>query len=445
MSKFLNSIAGFFRNIWGFLKKNRKISIPVGVVLLIILVLVIRNGSTKSQTTYQTDKVTRGDLTAMVGATGSVRAAQSAALVWQTAGTVEKVNVQVGDQIQAGDVLASLVKSSLPQSIILAEADLVSAQQALTDLTNSDTSRAQAVIALKNAQDAYDKANNYRLSLNGLIDLQEITYTYIGNQQIPHIRNYKGYADASTIAKADNSLALAKAQLDDAQRTYDRLQNGPNANDLAAAQARVDAAQATLNADHISAPFSGTVTQANPMPGDQVSVGAVAFRVDDLSNLLVDVQVSEVDINNIAVHQPVTLTFDAISGATYHGEVTEVSQAGDVVSGSVNFTVTVRLTDADKQVKPGMTAAVNIIVNQVKGQLLVPNRAVRLVNGNRVVYILLNGKPQEVTVMLGASSDTMSVVTGGNLREGDLVILNPPAQIGPGAGGGGGAVFRGGG
>ncbi len=445
MSKFLNSIGGFFRDVWEFLKKYRKISIPVGVVLLIVLFIVVRNGSGKTQTTYQTDKVARGELTAMVGATGSVRAAQSATLNWQTAGTVEKVNVQVGDQIQKGDMLASLAKASLSQNIILAEADLVGAQQALADLTNSDTARAQAVIALKNAQDAYVKANNYRKSLDGLIDITEVTYTYVGNQQIPHLRSYKGYADAATIAKADNDLALAKAKLDDAQRTYDRVKNGPNQNDLAAAQARVDAAQATLNADHISAPFNGTVTQADPMPGDQVSTGKVAFRVDDLSSLLVDVQVSEVDINSISVHQSVTLTFDAISGANYHGEVMEVSQAGDVVSGSVNFTVTVKLTDADKQVKPGMTAAVNIIVNQVKDQLLVPNRAVRLANGNRVVYILLNGQPQQVTVTLGASSDTMSVVLNGNLREGDLVILNPPAQFGPGTGGGGGPFRVGGG
>lgn len=445
MSKLLNSVAAFFGNVWGFLKRNRKISIPAAIVLLVVLFFIFRSGGGKTQTTYQTDKVARGELVAMVGATGSVRAAQSATLNWQTGGTVEKVNVQVGDQIQKGDALASLSKASLPQNIILAEADLVSAQKALDDLTNSDTARAQAVIALKSAQDAYDKANNYRKSLDGLIDIQEVTYTYVGNQQIPHLRNYKGYADASTIAKADNDLALAKAKLDDAQRTFDRVKNGPNQNDLAAAQARVDAAQATLNADHISAPFNGTVTQADPMPGDQVAAGKVAFRVDDLSSLLVDVQVSEIDINNISVHQPVTLTFDAISGSTYHGEVTEVSQAGDIVSGSVNFTVTVKLTDADKQVKPGMTAAVNIIVNQIKDQLLVPNRAVRLVDGKRVVYILLNGKPQQVAITIGASSDTMSVVQGGNLREGDLVILNPPALLTPGGGGGGGPFRAGGG
>jgi HlyD family secretion protein len=132
--------------------------------------------------------------------------------------------------------------------------------------------------------------------------------------------------------------------------------------------------------------------------------------------------------------QPVTLTLDAISGKTYHGQVTEVSQAGDVSSGAVNFTVTAKLTDGDSLVKPGMTAAVNIVTNQVKGQILIPNRAVRLVDGNQAVYILKNGVPQQVQIKLGASSDTFSVLLSGNVKEGDLIVLNPPSA--------GGGVFR---
>ena len=69
---------------------------------------------------------------------------------------------------------------------------------------------------------------------------------------------------------------------------------------------------------HIIAPFDGTVTQAEPAVGDQVSTGTVAFRVDDLSHLLVDVQVSEVDINTVAIGQDATLTFDAVLGRTNH-------------------------------------------------------------------------------------------------------------------------------
>jgi HlyD family secretion protein len=419
-----------------FAKISKRNWIIIGMVATAILVvaLVARGRSSASSAgAYQTETVKRGELTATVGATGTVRSSQSATLLWQTAGTVEHVNVKVGDKVHRNDVLATLAKTSLPQTVILAEADLVAAQKAFDDLFSSDTDRAQAWIALLDAQDAYDKAYDYRQELNGKIDLTKIVYVKFGNRLVPQVKYYKGYADAETIADADADLALKKAQLDDAQRAYDRVKGGPNQDDLAAAQARIDAAQATLNMARILAPFDGTVTQANPLPGDQASAGVTAFRIDDLSSLLVDVQVSEVDINSIAVGQPVTLSFDAISGAApYNGEVVEVSQAGDVSAGAVNFTVTVELTDADPQVKPGMTAAVNIVTDQVKGQLLVPNRAVRLVDGNRVVYILVDAKPVKKDIRLGASSDAMSVVLVGDLKEGDLVILNPPVEFTPG-------------
>ncbi len=420
--------------LFEFLKKNRKISIPVGAVLLIVLVFVLVRGNNQQKSAYQTEAVKRGELTATIGATGSVRAIQSATLTWQTTGTVQEVNVHVGDRVRKGDVLASLAKTSLPQNIILAEADRVSAQKAYDDLLNSDTDRAKAWIALRDAQDAYKKADDYRKSLNGKIDLTKIVYINFGGKLIPQVKYYKGYADAETIADADADLALKKAQLDDAQRAYDRLKDGPNKDDLAAAQARVDAAQATLNMARILAPFNGTVTQAEPLPGDQVTAGEVAFRVDALSTLLVDVQVSEVDINSIQAGQPVTMTFDAILDKEYHGEVIEAAQAGDIISGVVNFTVTVRLNDADTLVKPGMTAAVNIVTEQIKDQLLIPNRSVRVVDGKKVVYILKNGVPQKVVVTLGPSSDTMSVVVDGDIKEGDLIILNPPVQFqgGPG-------------
>ena len=424
------------------ISKRNWIIIGVAALVLVVVVLVFNGrGQANAGSAYQTQPVERGSLTATVGATGTVRAAQSAVLNWQATGTVESVNAQVGDQVHKDDALASLAKTSLPQNIILAQADLVSAQKAYDDLLNSDTDRANAWITLRDAQDAYDKALNYRKELNGKIDLSRIVYRSFGGRLFPVVKYYKGYADPDTIANADADLALKKAQLDDAQRAYDRLKGGPNQDDLAAAQAKIDAAQATLNNARILSPFDGTVTQAGPLPGDQVSAGDLAFRVDDLSNLLVDVQVSEVDINNVAVNQDVTLTLDAIAGQTYHGQVIEVSQAGDVSSGTVNFTVTAQLTDADSQVKPGMTAAVNIVTNQVNDQLLVPNRAVRLVDSNRVVYVLRNGQPQQVQITLGPSSDTMSVVEGGDLKEGDLIVLNPPAQFGPG----GPVIGRGGG
>ncbi|HEY9151510.1 MAG TPA: efflux RND transporter periplasmic adaptor subunit [Anaerolineales bacterium] len=446
MSKIVNSIKNFFGNFGAFLKKHRRLSIAIGIVLLIVIAFVVIRSRTKTVSSFQTQTLARGDLTATIGATGTVRASQSAVLVWQTTGTVDQVNVKVGDQVKSGDVLSTLLPTSLPPSLISAQADLGPAQQALTDLLDSDTARANAWIALQNAQTAYKTALDNRTALNGPVTYQYVVMSQVGGVTVPQLKTYRSNPDPTDIANADAQLALAKAQLEDAQRAYDRLQSGTDSSQLSAAQARVNAAQAAVDEAQIAAPFSGTITQAQPMPGDQVSMGTQAFRLDDLSNLLVDVQVSEVDINSVAVGQPATITFDAVSGKNYTGTVTEVSQAGDVVSGEVNFTVTVKLTNADSDVKPGMTAAVNIIVNQVKNQLLIPNQAVRLLNGKRAVYILVNDQPQQVDVTLGASSDTMSVVTGGNLKEGDLIVLNPPALFQPGpGGGGGGAVIRGGG
>jgi HlyD family secretion protein len=260
-------------------------------------------------------------------------------------------------------------------------------------------------------------------------------YKKLGSRRIPILKEYRGYADQETIKKADEDLALAKARLDDALREYERLNNG-NMLDISAAQARVDAAQATLNMARIISPFAGTVTEAHALPGDQIGAGESAFRLDNLSSLLVDVKVSEVDINSVSVGQPVALTFDAILGKEYHGEIVEVTQAGTVEQGVVNFTVTVELTDPDASVKPGMTAAVNIVVEELQDVLLVQNRAVRLVDGERVVYVLEDGQSAKREIELGSSSDTMSVIVGGDFQEGDMIILNPPVEFGPGGPGG---------
>jgi HlyD family secretion protein len=253
--------------------------------------------------------------------------------------------------------------------------------------------------------------------------------------EVPKVKTYKTDATQDEIDKADADLDLKEAQYEDAKRAYERMEDGPNPEDLAAAEARVEAAQATLNLARLIAPFAGTVTEAYPIPGDQVSPGTSGFRVDDLSNLIVDVELSEVDINSVSVGQEVSLSFDAILSKDYKGQVSKVSQAGNVVGGVVNFTVTIELTDADELVKPGMTAAVNIVVQEIKDAVLVPNRAVRLVDGNRVVYVMgESGMPEKMRIRLGASSDTMSVVVGGDLKEGDQVVLNPPIEFQGGGG-----------
>ncbi len=407
-----------------FSRFSRRTWIIAGVVLTVaILIAVFANSGGNEVVVFQTIPVERGSLVASIGATGSVRARQSATLIWQTSGIVEDVNVEVGSSVAKDELLAGLDKASLNQNIILAEADLVSAQKALEDLLSSDTARLEAEKAVDSAEKAYEKAYNWRMKLNGKIEITDYFFEF----GVLKSRQYKGLASEETVAQADKDLALAESRLDDARRKYERLLDGPDSAEVAAAEARVAAAQSTLNMAYLIAPFDGTITQANPAVGDQVATGAAGYRIDDLSHLLVDVQVSEVDINSVAMGQTATLTFDAILGKEYHGDVVQVGQAGDTVQGVVSFTVTIELTDTDELVKPGMTAAVNVVVEEVKDVILIPNRAVRLAEGNRVVYLLVDNQPVQVKVQLGSSSDLESVIVEGDIKEGDLIILNPPS------------------
>lgn len=416
-----------------FARFSRRTWIIVGVVTAILLCVVVSSLNRGEEPLFQTSPAERGDLQAFVGATGTVRAKQSATLIWQTSGIVESVNAEIGDEATKDAILASLSKDSLNQSIILAEADLVNAQKELDNLLNSDTALLEAEQAVEDAEEAYEKAYNWRMELNGKIDIKEYVQDQFGNLRL---KEYRGYASEETIAQADRDLALAESRLNDARREYERLLAGEDSAEVAAAKARVEAAKATLNQMYLIAPFNGTITQANLVAGDQVTAGESGFRIDDLSSLLVDVQVSEVDINSVEVGQAAILVFDAILNKEYHGRVVQVGQAGETIQGVVSFTVTVELTDADELVKPGMTTAVNIIVEEVEDVLLIPNRAVRLIDGQRVVYVLRDNQPLPITVTLGASSDNFSVLASGDINEGDLIILNPPSQFGGPFGGG---------
>nr|BAL54372.1 efflux transporter, RND family, MFP subunit [uncultured Chloroflexota bacterium] len=421
-----------------WLKRSRFWLIVLLVVLGAVGYYFLRPQQQAAQPAYQTVRVERGNLTLTVGATGTVRARQSALLNWQTSGIVEKVLVKSGDRVQKDQVLASLLRTSLPQNIILAEADLVSAQRQLEDLLNSKTPAAQAWISLREAQKAYDKAKEYYDSLFQPRTYTAIVYRTVGRwpsiQRIPELKTFKAdRADEETIATAKSNLDLAAARLEDAKRTYERLKNGPDAAELAQLEARIAAAQATLNLARLSAPFDGVVTRANVLPGDIVNPGTFAFRIDDLSHLYVDVNVSEVDVVHIRAGQQALLTFDAIPEKEYHGIVTEISLAAEQLQNVVNYRVTIEMGDADEMVRPGMTAAVSIVTREIENALLIPNRAVRLVDGKYTVYVLQeDGTLKPVAIRLAASGESMSILEGDTLPEGTVLVLNPPTEFRPG-------------
>ena len=160
-----------------------------------------------------------------------------------------------------------------------------------------------------------------------------------------------------------------------------------------------------------------------------VTAGIASFRIDDLSRLLIKVEIPEVDVNRVKIGQRVDLTFDAVLGSKYSGTVTEVEPVGTDDQGVVNFTVTIELKDGNGEVRPGMTAAVNIVVSEIKDVLIVPNRAVSKRSGAYMVFIMKNNKVTGIPVEIGASSDVETEITKGDLKEGDLVVVNPPTLL----------------
>jgi len=484
-----------------------------------------------SRTDYETLPVRRGNLQVTVTATGVLRAHQSALLSWQTMGSIESVNIKIGDPVSTGQILASLEQNSLPRQLILAQVDFIEAQRKLDDLLHSQTRTAQAHKAVEDAEQALEDALDSKLVQSNALaafvraqkavdtaqrnldilltpasqegvdaaratvlqwehslelihldiervqrklqkdedaylpwesrDLYEAQLESLLQKVVKYQRSYEDAVeryqrllmppDPNDLALAEAKLKLAQAQLsqaqsdwervkdgpnradvavlqarlDDARRTADRIKDGPDPDEVAAARARLAAAQAQLNLAHIKAPFNGVVTEAVAQPGDQVLPGDVAFRLDDLSPLWIELDVSEIEINRIREGQPVTITLDSSPGRQYHGDVVEVPAVGEISGGVASFRIKAEIRDADRQSRPSMTASAGIVVAELKEALIVPASAVRFIDGKRVVFVLREGQPTPVQVTLGSSSSEEVQVLEGDLQPGEPVILNP--------------------
>ncbi len=241
-------------------------------------------------------------------------------------------------------------------------------------------------------------------------------------------------------------LAILNARLTDARRKYERVKNGPSDTDIQSAKARIVADQATLSVGQLAAPFDGTITEVDVMVGDLVKPGDLGYQIDDVSSQYVDLQISEVDINKVQVGQPATLTFDGVPGKQYNGKVERIGLVGKVNAGAVDYIVSVKLTDADGEVRQGMTGSASIIVGEKKDVLLVPSIAIRTLN-NQTVDIRWGGQITPVVIQVGLASDTQTEIVSGDVKVGDMAVVSQAGStlITPGQTSGGGNPFGGGG
>lgn len=239
--------------------------------------------------------------------------------------------------------------------------------------------------------------------------------------------------DANKLAIAQAKVAVADANLVDAQDKLNKLLNGADPKDVAAAQARVMAAQVSVDSLKVIAPFDGEVVSVGYQPGDAISQSQAAAVLMNRSKLHVDVSVDESDVSQITLDDPASITFDSAPDLTLAGKVTEINPLGSVVQGLVKYTVRVDLSNVDPRVLIGMTANVNIVTDTTEGALAVPLDAVQLDPlGEFVNRVKADGILERVDITSGEVQGEL-VVVAGPLQPGDKVQIVEPTPVNNGS------------
>jgi len=419
--------------------------------------------SASSSTTQQTATVQRGNLTATLGAAGTVAAQAQVALTFQASGQVKSVNVQVGEQVRAGQVLAQLDATALEMAVSKAQlayrTALVKLEQTKEGPTDAELQSAQA--SLSSAQAAYQAAlTKYNLTDAQLavaraqvdkaaatVQRAQLAYEWEANNwpnadptQSRQKETLDDAQEAYALALAaynqqaaainDSALRSAASAVAQAQYTLDNLLNTPSAEDVAAVEAAVKQAEVSLKQAQLqlaqaslTAPFGGTIANIYAQVGQQAGTSTQIAMLADLSQLNLAVTLGETDLPKVKVGQPAQITLDALPGQVFTGTVTAIDLVGTTSSGVVSYAATVSIDNAADSLRPGMNANVNLILSQRENVLLVPNRAVKSVNGRKTVTVVNGGQSSTVQVTLGLSGDTQSQVVSG-LSEGDVVVIN---------------------
>jgi multidrug efflux pump subunit AcrA (membrane-fusion protein) len=334
------------------------------LTLILLAVSVAACGSTPAADTEATPIPTViADDTVI--AEGRVEPIQYAEIAFNANGAISEVFVEEGQMVKKGDPIIRLGDES-DTNYAAAQLELVTAQQAWDDLINSrGTDFAQAVIDLKEAKEASERAYQYLVYLQDDQRIPQtesrriLTNTPFGYNYEIKTKSFTGPAPEDWIVEAENDLALKKAELEKAQLVYDRLKDGPDASQLPLLEARLNAAKAGVAAFSVIAPFDGVVTELNAKAGNSINAGEIAVTIADISQwTVITTDVTEIDVVKLKEGQPVTVKLDAIPGAELKGEILSIGQGYTENQGDVVYKVTILLTDKDAAMRWGMTAVV---------------------------------------------------------------------------------------
>lgn len=416
----------------------------------------------------QTAKVRKGELMISTTGTGTLTAGSEANLKFSTSGTLAELHVTVGDQAEAGDVLAILDDiESLQTELLTKELALYEAQQVVDDLQENATANlAEAQLTLANAKDTYqDAKSNVKLPGVERCDEESLAAYYdnymLLEEQLQDLgsggsdSNYylnviypvkterdKAYATylycagytEYEIEESQANLAIAEAEMNEAQLYVDLLTEnlGIDPDELALAQNALDSAQVAFNQAQkqldgatLVAPLDGTVMSIKGAVGD--SVGTSTFiTIADLENPKLEIYVDETDMDKIAAGYEVEIVFDALPDLTFSGTVSSVEPALVSVSNyqMVRGWAAIDTISMNKDLTllEGMAATVEVIGGSVSNALLIPVDALRdLGDGEYAVFVVgADGQLKLRMVEVGLMDYTLAEIQSG-LEMGDEV------------------------
>ena len=442
------------------------------IVLAVAVIIVIVGGLTLRQVAARRDAaadartatVERRSLQVNVTASGSIEPTAEVDLTFDRPGRVQEVLVGIGDAVPAGQALVRLETTELERAVAQAELNLRQAELRLqrlqepageTDVRSAQHGVSQAAAALEVAQLNLTSVLSSTLLNESLEDAQE-RFEDARNRYEARLAEYeRGEIDYyfvdlawQTYQNADRALARIQQQGDvqlesarsEVQRTeqayqeaLDRLNqllDGADALDLEAAELDVRAAELALEEARrnlalatLLAPFDGIVAAVNVTVGEMAPSGLPAVSVVDPSLFRITVSVDEIDITGMQVGLPVEVVLDALPDLVLPGTVERIGPAATVDGGVVSYPVVVALAPADAPLRSGMSATATIMVEELAGQLLIPNWTVRIdqTTGQPYVYRQIPGGLEQVYVRLGVRYEGYSQVLDG-LDEGDVLV-----------------------
>lgn len=414
-------------------------------------VLTNRRAARETLANIETEPYQRMSLDANIFGTGTVEPAQTVVLSWSASGKVGEVLVKIGQEVEEGQHLMSLDPESVSMDIKQAEIDLINAQNNLdalydnweSQLTQTKLDLLKAEENLEDLETKRERMNYQRCSderIEELEDALENAEKLYGLRQTAQNLIAVNTAQANLdfcrseysdreISEADLEIQLAETRVSDLHAEIDLLADGPDPDQVVIFETQLAIAQSRLDSPLIEAPFKGVVTVLSSQEGDLVQPGMQALQIDDLSELHLDVQISEIDIPFVQAGQPAQLVFDAFFETTFTGEVIQIAPVGQNIQGVVEYAVRINLLDGDERIKPGMTAAVNIIVDRKEDVFVVPNDAIVSIDGQEKVFVRRGGNYEAVEVELGSYSDFYSEVIEADIKLGEPIVLNPPEEI----------------